>query len=441
MTDPLACVVDLGSYNLQCGLDNREFIPRSVFRNVLLEIEKSSFLIGDDQVGEYVKKKHHHTPPMLNRSDDYNDDDELLLHYPVQHGQIQNWFYFEQVLHFMYDSELRISSEDHPCFMTHCPLFSMHSKKQLLHLLFENFQVPKFYGATQSKCSLLRHVTSGLEVSSGHDMTYVVPIVEGMVLPHAVVKSGGAGGAGGENGDGLGGRYVNEQLEWLLKNDEQDHDEMEIRRRIQQQSSSLKNNASLFMKHQALDEIKRRGGFFISQDYEADFMKMVESKFTSTNVTHYQLPDGKEIVLDDKVRIQSTEILFQPHLRFLSNVLTTTATTTNTTTSTTLGLHEMIYQCVQQCPVDLRSTLWSNIVLSGGNTLFRGIETRLRNELNHLVPTNVNIGIIAPPERQYSVWMGALALAKSSQLDDLWVTCEEFHEFGENIAHRKLIMT
>jgi len=40
-------------------------------------------------------------------------------------------------------------------------------------------------------------------------------------------------------------------------------------------------------------------------------------------------------------------------------------------------LDELIDDCVQACPIDYRRSLYKNVVLSGGSTLFKGFNERL----------------------------------------------------------------
>ena len=42
---------------------------------------------------------------------------------------------------------------------------------------------------------------------------------------------------------------------------------------------------------------------------------------------------------------------------------------------------------IQNCPIDCRKTLYENIVLSGGTTMFAGFPTRLENEIVNLYKT------------------------------------------------------
>jgi actin-related protein len=46
------------------------------------------------------------------------------------------------------------------------------------------------------------------------------------------------------------------------------------------------------------------------------------------------------------------------------------------------GLHEVLIYAIQKSDMDLRKTLYSNIVLSGGSTLFKGKEKSCRRQFN-----------------------------------------------------------
>jgi centractin len=56
--------------------------------------------------------------------------------------------------------------------------------------------------------------------------------------------------------------------------------------------------------------------------------------------------------------------------------------------------------------MDLRKTLYQNIVLSGGSTLFKGFGERLLNELKKSAPKDIKIKLASPRERLYSTWIG-----------------------------------
>lgn len=48
-------------------------------------------------------------------------------------------------------------------------------------------------------------------------------------------------------------------------------------------------------------------------------------------------------------------------------------------------LPEMVDAAIYKCPIDTRRNLYSNIVLSGGNTVFKDFGRRLQRDVKKLV--------------------------------------------------------
>ena len=71
----------------------------------------------------------------------------------------------------------------------------------------------------------------------------------------------------------------------------------------------------------------------------------------------------------------------------------------------------MIVDAITRTDLDLRKSLYSNIVLSGGTTLTKGFGDRLLHEVQKLAVKDMRIKIFAPPERKYSTWIGGSILA------------------------------
>merc|ERR1711991_683082 len=110
-------------------------------------------------------------------------------------------------------------------------------------------------------------------------------------------------------------------------------------------------------------------------------------------------------------RFRCPEALFQPNFLGLEHA----------------GVHETTYNSIMKCDVDIRKDLYSNVVLSGGTTMYTGIADRMQKELTAL----------APPERKYSVWIGGSILASLSTFQQMWISKQEYDESGPSIVHRK----
>jgi actin-related protein len=87
--------------------------------------------------------------------------------------------------------------------------------------------------------------------------------------------------------------------------------------------------------------------------------------------------------------------------------------------------------------MDIRKDFYSNIILSGGNTMFPGIAERMTKELTILAPGTMQIRVVAPPERKYSVWIGGSIRASISSFQKFWISKKEYDESGPSIVHRK----
>ena len=104
--------------------------------------------------------------------------------------------------------------------------------------------------------------------------------------------------------------------------------------------------------------------------------------------------------------------------------------------------------------MDLRKSLFGNIVLSGGSTLTKGFGDRLLHEVQRLAVKDMRIKIFAPPERKYSTWIGGSILAGLSTFrrvsrpapkggephanvhSQMWVNIDDWQENPE-IIHTK----
>ena len=101
------------------------------------------------------------------------------------------------------------------------------------------------------------------------------------------------------------------------------------------------------------------------------------------------------------------------------------------------GIHDTTFQSIMKCDVDIRKDLYSNVVLSGGTTMFTGIGERMTKELTALAPSTMKIKVVAPPERKYSVWIGGSILSSLSTFQQMWISKGEYDESGPTIVHRK----
>ncbi|KAF0975926.1 hypothetical protein FDP41_005253 [Naegleria fowleri] len=105
------------------------------------------------------------------------------------------------------------------------------------------------------------------------------------------------------------------------------------------------------------------------------------------------------------------------------------------------GIDDLIQHCIQRCDIDFRLTLFENIVLSGGSTMFKGIDQKIVKELeyrNHLeVWSRIKVKSNENLERKNSAWTGASIIGSLSTMNNLLVSKEEYDEQGPDVVHAK----
>ena len=102
-----------------------------------------------------------------------------------------------------------------------------------------------------------------------------------------------------------------------------------------------------------------------------------------------------------------------------------------------MGVHDAIYNSIMKCDVNIRKDLYKNIVLTGGTSMFPGLAERLEKEVSSIPRSIVEVKVIAPAERKFSVWIGGSIVTSLSTFQQMWISKQEYDETGPSIIHRK----
>jgi centractin len=328
----------------------------------------------------------------------------FLLEHPMERGAVVEggWDAMELLWEHVYSkSNLNARMEEHPVLLTEAPHNPTSQREQLAEIFFETFRVPALFVAPPAVLSLYASGrTTGVVLDVGEGVTHCIPVYEGYALPHSIVRSD------------LGGIDVTKRLQLLLR----------------KSGLAFSTTAEADFVSTMKEEVCYVSNVPTNEESDYDMSGGISSNNnnnaggganTAAAKAQYQLPDGQVVTISNE-RHRASEVLFQPSL----------------IGSEERPIHDVLMTSILQSDMDLRSTLFSNIVLSGGSTLLPGLGDRLLYELRQRAPERTRIRISAPPERKDSAWVGGSILASLATFKNMWVGRNEYEEYGSSILHR-----
>ncbi|KAF0979068.1 hypothetical protein FDP41_002138 [Naegleria fowleri] len=328
---------------------------------------------------------------------------------PLSRGVIHNFQDMEIIWRHTFVNELRVE-DPFVVLLSETPLHPKANREKTTQIMFESFQVRALFVCNQAVLALFAHSgrTTGMVLDSGESVSHSVPVYEGHALKHAVTRVE------------MGGNEVTLQLCKLLGE-----------RGFSFRTSGVEKELVREIKQKLCDVMPSLLDFELEMKKHDKEDSFISNNPRSTMGKSYELPDGRILTIGSE-RFRCTEILFQPSLLDSEMV-------SEKSCSSPEGLHEALVHSISKCDLECRREFYSNIILSGGNTLFPGMPERIRQELVQMAPPSMQIEVVASPERKYSVWIGGSMLASMTTCFKS-TTCmwkEEYDEIGPSLVHRK----
>lgn len=144
----------------------------------------------------------------------------------------------------------------------------------------------------------------------------------------------------------------------------------------------------------------------------------------------FELPDGWNTVFGVE-RFRVIEGLFDPAAAYTSP--------SSPKPSGDSSLISIIHKSLQAVDVDTRPQLLNNVILTGAGSLIDKLPERLQGDIQALYP-NPKVRVLASSnsvDRKYGAFIGGSVLGSLGSFHQMWVSREEYAEFGSAIVEKR----
>ncbi|KAI6241176.1 Actin-related protein 3 [Aphelenchoides fujianensis] len=413
-----ACVIDNGSGYTKLGYaGNSE--PQMIMPSAIAvkdhigkfqgKIGDLDFFIGDEAM----------SPAAANYS----------VKYPVRHGIIEDWDLIEKFWSQCIFKYLRAEPEDHYFLLTEPPLNTPENREYTAEIMFETFNVPGLYIAVQAVLALAaswqsREVNqrslTGLVIDSGDGVTHCIPVADGYVIGSCIKHIP------------IAGRDITYFVQQMLRDREGNIPSEQSYELAKTIKAGL---LPLFIVSGGLQERY----CYVCPDISKEF-----ARFDNDPQKYFVQHNGVNNITKQPFTIDvgyekflAPEIFFHPE--FANADFTT-------------SISEIVDTSIQMCPIDVRRSLYENIVLSGGSTMYQSFGRRLQRDVKKLSdarlalseqlsggrvkasPKPIDVQVVSHKMQRYAVWFGGSMLASTPEFYQVAHTKQEYMEKGAAIC-------
>ncbi|CAI2729504.1 unnamed protein product [Schistosoma spindalis] len=401
-----ALVFDFGSYSLRGGFAGED--------NPKIDIPSTLGIIGNEE-GLPAKRIVGQNILVPRKGTD--------LQSFLKDGLIDDWDAFEDVMSHMLRYLTPEEASHHPILFSE-PSWNTKSKREkIAEILFEKFKVPAFYIAKNAALTCFangRH--TGLVLDCGAIHTSAVPVYDGLVLTQEVIRSP------------LAGDFIVQQAQRLIL------DELKIEvvpyYRVASKEPVNEREPAKWKERTNLPPVSTSYENYMLkcqiQDFVASVLQVSEDRYDQSQadtfpMVGYEFPNGFNFELGHE-RFQIPEALFDPSILLEAGG------------SSMLSMSHIVASSISLCDIDIRPSLYSNVIVVGGNSLITGFTDRLQRDLNIKTPPSMRLKVNFPSttaERRYSSWIGGSILGSLGTFQQMWISSQEYNELGKGCVDKK----
>eukprot|EP00747_Dinoflagellata_sp_TGD_P170890 gnl/TRDRNA2_/TRDRNA2_203633_c0_seq1.p1 gnl/TRDRNA2_/TRDRNA2_203633_c0~~gnl/TRDRNA2_/TRDRNA2_203633_c0_seq1.p1 ORF type:complete len:316 (-),score=47.72 gnl/TRDRNA2_/TRDRNA2_203633_c0_seq1:125-949(-) len=269
-------------------------------------------------------------------------------------------------------------------------------REDLCQVMFEQLGATAVYVGSSAFFSVLgAGLSTALVLDIGEAGSYATAVDEGYPLAHSTASGG------------PGGKLLSE---WMAS---------AIQRATSVQASDVDWRLSGRM-------AKERLGY-VASDFSEEMQKLQNGKLGPA--ASCELPSVGSFEATSGEGFRCAELLFCPSCPAATD-------------PACCGVHELIISSLRmQSEINLRGKLLENVLLTGGSSMFSGLQERLLREVRLQSPWVApgtkpdSIQVHAPPDRDVLSWKGAAALAECDVVRQLWISRKDYNGSGPGAIH------
>ncbi|SCU72759.1 actin-like protein, putative [Trypanosoma equiperdum] len=386
-------VFDMGSNKTRVGFAGEE-APR-VISSTVVGVPRQRGLVGS---------------LMQHYSDDYAGDAAcaqegmLTLSYPVRNRRITSMPEVEHFLQDVFYSRLPLVPSNTMMLWVESVRTSREDRERLCEMMFESFGLPQLGLVAASATTVFSTGrTTGLVVDSGEGCTNFNAVWEGYNLQYATHTSD------------VAGRVLTDRLLAFL--------------RAKGYPLSTPNDRRI------VEDVKHTLCYVA-----ADVQEEVKKMHKKLQKEYYGLPDEQRIYVEES-QFMVPELLFNPSAEGDIGCCGRNNAEVNVDASGVGagGWTDAIAKVVESAPHFTRPHLLKSIVLGGGNTMFPGIEQRLRREVSALpASAECEANCVAFRDRDLAAWIGGSVVASMPTFPHMCLSRKDYLEKGATVVHERI---
>ncbi|CAK5089733.1 unnamed protein product [Meloidogyne enterolobii] len=423
-----AIVFDSGSHSFRVGFGGEEIpkfeIPARVGVREVIESATDETIeeVASGRKGNNTTKKKFEYFIGTSQINVPRNETEIVSY--MNDGMIEDWDIFEKVLDFIYDKCLMAESQHHSALFTEPPWNKKDKREKLAELIFEKYNVPAFYlFKNAALAAFASGRTAGLVVDSGATHTSAIPVYDGHCITNAVVRSP------------VGGDFLVEQCRKMLIKENVElvpYYKVASKKEVKEGEEPIWTSRKLpplitksyekFMEDQLVEDLIHSTMQLCETPLDVEFMDKLPA-------VSFGFPCG---YLRDfhAERAKIPEALFDLKHADLSEE----------ERASLINVAQIALMSCGMCDVEIRPSLYSNLMVTGGNSLIMGFTDRLNHDLAQKCLSTQKIRVSSAPttaERRFGAWIGGSIVSSLGTFQQLWISKGEYEESGRQIVERK----